>query len=184
MLWITGKEPHNVQYHNISLPRITSRGLDGWDIAPTLTSTRTLSVLPGIRRLPASTMFGTVKSIVKYGLNMDAKCFRIWNKSLLNPVAWRALTLRISEYIHLRRDLFDWDMVKAGHLTWYLDLAYRDNTNYEKGLYLRKLLEIMDQMDFGSDRGCLTFIRYIRALVAGDSQEQKVIKDSMRSYKG
>jgi len=182
-LWITGDEPHNMQYHNISLPRITNTGLVGWEIASALASTRTLSVLPRVRRLPASTMFWAVKPIVKYDLNMDAKCFQIWNKSLLNPIAWRALTLRLIEYGYFEEDSFDWDMLKANHLIYYLEQAFKYTNDSDKEAYLKKLLEIMRRMDFSSDRGCSAFLQYVHTLIIGDENEQKAMKESMRSYK-
>ena len=62
-------------------------------------------------------------------------------------------------------------MVKASHLKHYLDAVYEENAGYEKNFYLNKLIEIIEKMDFGTDRGFLTFMRYVRALVIGENQD-------------
>lgn len=180
MLWPSGKEPHGLEYHNISLPRITSKGFVNWDIAEELRTNKTLSVLPGIRKVPAQIVFTTVKSVVKYALKIDEKCFYIWNKSVLNPPAWRTYHLLLIRYGYFKGRQVDWDFEKANYLIDRLERAYKGSTEYEKGLYLNKLVEIMNQMDISKDKGCSTFLQYVRALTGGNAQEQQNLKQLIR----
>lgn len=175
MLWLSGYERHELKYHNISLPRITSEGFVNQDIAEELRANKTLSVLPGIRKLPAQIMFSAVKSIVKYDLRMDQRCLHVWNKSIVNPLAWRSLHLMFITYRYF--ESFDWDYEKVGYLIDRLERACKGNTEYEKSLYFNKLFEIMNQMDFEQDKGSLIFLQYVRDLARGNVQAQQSLKD-------
>ena len=174
MLWLSGCKPHELKSHNISLPRITSKGFVNWDIAEQLKADKTLSVLPRIRKLSAETMFIAVKSIVKYGLKMDKRCLHVWNKSILEPLAWRALPLSLIRYGYFKS--FNWDYEKANYLIDHLERVYKGSTEYERSLFISKLLEIMDQMEFYEDEGCSIFLQYVRALVRGNAQVQQRLK--------
>lgn len=179
MLWKEEKTERSFECYNISLPRIASAGLLNWHIVDSLRSDRTICVLPGVRKVSILSIYAAIKPMVKYDMQPDNRTFRIWLRSIQDPLGWKRGFRWLAQLLDRRIEYVNWDYCRAEHLTFWLDRAYRELTDAQRKQYLHCLKRILEKMPLAADRAYQYLLQWIDASIENDDQKKKQIQDSI-----
>lgn len=175
MIWRHPQDRRGFDFYNISMIRQARQGLGPLDLIQDITEKRVITLLPRVRKVTAATIFVTIKSMVKYDLEIDQKVLRAWTKSILDPLRWKQpiwwwLSLRIE-----KRESIDWDAERAEHLIDWLERVYSKNPDYERREYLERLYQILQQIPLDNDFGYQLLREFVTAWKEGrEAQKQNV----------
>lgn len=182
MLWKDPKADHRFECYNTSLPRISSKGLQNWEVADTLRRKRTISALPGVRKVTMPSLYIAIKTIVKYDMRPDDKTFAIWVKSIQDPLRWKQLYRYMIEEVG-RIESVNWDYLRAEHLIDWLDRAYGESTDTQRKQYLQCLSGVLAKMSLNADIAYQVLMEWVEASMENNDQKKKQIRETITSQR-
>jgi hypothetical protein len=184
MVWQSPEDPRGFDFYNISLPRITERGLEEHQAAEELKKDKIIRTLPGIRKVHALSIFTAAKTMAKYGLKPDEKTLRIWKQSILSPLGWKKdLGYYFMSYMErLMGKSYRWDYVRAEYLISKMDRVYETTADVEKPEYLNCVREILLNVPL-EDGAYESLLKYVNAKVEGDNEKINQLMRELREAK-
>lgn len=182
MLWKDPEANHRFECYNISLPRISSKGLRNWEVADTLRRKRTISTLSRVRKVTISSLYTAIKAMVKYDMQPDDKTFGIWVKSIQDPLQWKQLYRYMVEQIG-RIESVNWDYLRAEHLIDWLDRAYGKSADTQRKQYLQCLGGVLAKMPLNADMAYQFLMEWVEASMENNDQKKKQIRETIMSQR-
>jgi len=182
MLWKDPKVDHRFECYNTSLPRISSKGLQNWEVADTLRRKRTISALPRVRKVTIASLYIAIKPMVKYEMRPDDKTFDIWVKSIQDPLRWKQLYRSMIEQVG-RIESVNWDYLRAEHLIDWLDRAYGESTDTQRKQYLQCLRGVLVKMRLNTDIAYQFLMEWVKASLGNNEQKKKQIRETITSQR-
>ncbi len=181
MLWKDPEDNLGFECYNISLPRISSKGLLNWKVADILRRKRTISTLPGVRKVTISSLYTAIKTMVKYDVQPDDKTFGIWVKSIQDPLQWKQFYRYIKQIGRI--ESVNWDYLRAEHLIDWLDRAYGKSTDTQRKQYLQCLGGVLAKMPLNTDMAYPFLKEWVEGSMENNDQKKKQIWKTITSQR-